>query len=103
MKWSELKEFVNSLDEKQLLGDVYFIENVDDGQSCHVGNAEVLDEDVYANIEDNHDVGTLRDLREAWDDTDGEFDESNYEIVTHKGTPFLWGEDFYEKGDESNS
>lgn len=88
--WQELKDFCNSIPE-EFLEDKVHIMISDDNQGKQLNEPYFLEEDVWS-LKDgfpDEDAGNLEDLKSR----DPEFDIDNYEIVTKKGTPFLWSED----------
>lgn len=83
--WNELKEFIETLTDEQkarkvnvLIGDDSMGKDID---------IFLTEEDIYQNVEDDEDCGPLKELM----DVHGEdFNESDYPLITKKGTPFIY-------------
>jgi hypothetical protein len=59
----------------------------DESTFRRVAGLETIPEDVYVHNEDDEDAGDLETLKDAHG---ADFKESEYRMVTPKGTPFLW-------------
>lgn len=86
--WQELKDFVNSLSEDQLVRPAHILFQ-DETSARPLLEPFVSLQDVYRNTEDSEDCATLKELEEAHG---ADFNKQLYRIATPKGTPFLWAE-----------
>lgn len=86
--WQELKEFVNSVPEEYMQKNIPILIE-DESYARNLNESFFIQNDIYSNIEDSEDCGTLEELKNIWKD---EFNESNYQLITKKGTPFLWSD-----------
>jgi hypothetical protein len=87
--WQELKDFCNSIPNEFLNNKArILVSDISQGQLLN--EPYLLEKDVYRHKDhdDPEDCGYLEDLKEM----DNEFDINNYEIITKKGTPFLWAD-----------
>lgn len=84
--WDDLAEAISKLpaDERKK---IVQIQIEDQTHFLRVVGLEVMQEDIYVNKDDSEDCATLEELKELHDD---QFVESDYELSTPKGTPFLW-------------
>lgn len=78
--WGALKEFVNTLDEKQLRHKLE-IDQVDQGKIRDI-NVHIQSEPYYVNSCDNDDQGTASDLGTT-------FEKSEYVVMYKKGQPVI--------------
>ncbi|GGG97467.1 hypothetical protein [Pedobacter zeae] len=84
--WKELKDFVNSIPEEFLDKKVHILVS-DESEGKKLNEPFFLEEDTWCHKDCfPDDCGKLEDLKFM----DDEFDINNYEIITPKGTPFLW-------------
>lgn len=84
--WNDLAEDIKKMTEEQRNYQVCMSHN-DDTYFLQARDLEFIEEDIYCDIEDSENSGTLADLKSM----DGEdFDEANYKLVTPKGFPFLY-------------
>lgn len=84
--WNDLQERMNNMSEEQRQTQVFFLTG-DDSSFKIIDDIEFIECDVYVNIYDQDDAGTLADLMLA----NGEdFNIEDYKLSTPKGTPFLW-------------
>jgi len=88
--WQELKDFCNSIPDQFLEGKVHMLVS-DDNQGKKINEPYFLEEDVWClkGGFPDEDAGNLDDLKSIDDD----FDIDEYEIITPKGTPFLWADE----------
>lgn len=88
--WQDLKDFVNSIPNDFLDKKVNILVS-DNNEGQKLNEPYFLEEDVYCHKDGfpEDDCGTIEQLKEF----DSEFDLKNYEIITKKGTPFLWAND----------
>ncbi|PTT24206.1 hypothetical protein DBR28_18580 [Chryseobacterium sp. HMWF028] len=87
--WNELKEFVNSIPEEFLNNNASIL--IEDESTARVLNEPFFkQEDVYFNVNDNDDYGTLKELTEVHNSEDDPFILADYQLLTPTGTPFLW-------------
>lgn len=92
--WQELKDFCNSIPEEFLSRKAHILVS-DNNQGQKLNEPYFLEEDVWCLKDgDFEDCGTLEDLR-CMDD---EFDINNYELITKKGTPFLYADNIVQYG-----
>jgi hypothetical protein len=85
--WQELKDFVNSIPEEFLSSKVHMLVS-DDNEGKKLNEPFCLDEDVYCHKDGFPDdnCGPLEDIMSLEED----YNPDNYEIITKKGTPFLY-------------
>lgn len=84
--WNDLLERINNMSEEQRQKQVLFFTGDDDSFKV-IDDVEYVENDVYVNIYDQDEAGTLADLMLA----NGEdFNIEDYKLSTPKGTPFLW-------------
>lgn len=81
--FKDLKEAVNKLSNEQLEKEV-FVQRED--EVIKILRLDVLDDDIYYNMENPDDRGTLKDLKNIHDD---DFIEKDYARGQEKDTPFL--------------
>lgn len=84
--WNDLLNQINKMDEEQRERQVC-VSIDDESYFKNVADVQFIEEDVYVNIEDNDEIGTLEDLKSV---TGEDFNIDNYKLRTPKGTPFLW-------------
>lgn len=84
--WNDLLEQINKMDEEQRQRQVWAAIEDEDYFRC-VKDVQFVPDDIYVNIEDNDEIGTLEDLKSVAGE---DFDIDNYKLRTPKGTPFLW-------------
>lgn len=84
--WNDLQERIGSMSEEQRQEQVYFLTGDDDSFKV-IDDVEYVENDVYVNINDPEDAGSLEDLLAA---NGYDFDIEDYKLCTPKGTPFLW-------------
>ena len=84
--WSDLEEALNKmpLDQK---GKQVFSSIEDENTFRKVEDVQFVQNDIYVKKDEKEDYGDLEALKELHGE---EFNESNYELITPKGTPFLW-------------
>lgn len=82
--WNDLQDQINKMNEEQRERQVCV--SIDDG-FYSIEDIQFIEDNIYVNIEDNDEIGTLSDLRGS---TGDDFDIENYRLITPKGTPFLW-------------
>lgn len=94
--WGELLKFIQEkIDPKFYDKPVSFL-FADEGASRHLTSVEKTQHDIYQHKEDaetygsEDNIGSMEDLKEAHDDTDGPFNESDYVLQTEQGHPFLY-------------
>jgi hypothetical protein len=81
----DLKSFLNSLHDDKLTQDINIA--FEDEPIRQIENYEVFEEDVYYNIDNHEDIGTISELK----DIHGEdFDLKNYKVGTPKGTVLFY-------------
>ncbi len=81
----ELKEFLITLNDEQLSQPIYILK--DDDPIHAIEEAGIQKEDIYCNIADNEDCGSMKDLKEIHGD---DFNESEYKLSwLKKGTIFF--------------
>lgn len=83
--WNDLQDQINTMTEEQRKRQVCV--SISDDGFYSIEDIQFIEDDIYVNIEDNDEIGTLSDLR---DSTGDDFDIENYRLITPKGTPFLW-------------
>jgi len=84
MTFKELKEFLNSLNDVQLEHTAQV--EICEQKSIVIKSANQGKEDIYTNIGELEDCGTLDELKEFRSD---EFNEDDYELSIQAGTPYL--------------
>ena len=88
IKWKDIKKFANSLTDEQLEKDAFvLLSDYSDGYG--IKDAAIMENDIYVNVDNHEDCGTLEELKEAHGE---DFEPSVYMLSTHTGTPFLWAE-----------
>ncbi|WPO89897.1 hypothetical protein [Chryseobacterium sp. HR92] len=87
--WKELKEFVNSIPE-EFINNKAHIMLEDESTARELNEPFFQEEDIYFNIDDSDDSGTLKDLTEVHNSEEDPFILDDYRLTTPKGTPFLW-------------
>lgn len=85
LTWKDLKDFVNEV-SPEFENDEVVVLLDDDGDSINISNAAILDEDIYGNVNDIEDAGSLEDLKEIHGDS---LNMDDYTIIAPKGTPLL--------------
>lgn len=84
--WNDLQERISNMSEEQRQKQVLFLTGDDDSFKI-IDDVEFVECDVYVNIYNQDEAGTLTDLMLA----NGEdFNIEDYKLCTPKGTPFLW-------------
>ncbi|MFT4168515.1 MAG: hypothetical protein QM653_05285 [Dysgonomonas sp.] len=83
--WNDLQDQINKMNEEQRERQVCV--SISDEGFYSIEDIQFIEDDIYVNIEDNDEIGTLSDLRDSAGD---DFDIENYRLTTPKGTPFLW-------------
>jgi len=86
--WQELKDFCNSIPDEFLSGKVHMLVS-DNNRGQRINEPYFLEEDTWCLKDGDLDCAGTIDYLKIFDD---EFDEDNYEIITKKGTPFLYAE-----------
>lgn len=88
--WQDLKDFVNSIPEEFLTKKVAVLQS-DNSLADRMNEPVFIEKDIWNHVDgDEETCGTLEVLKESDADFEEEFAKGNYEIVTPKGTPFLW-------------
>lgn len=87
--WQELKDFVNGI-EDQYLNENVLVNYSDEGYCKRLNEPFRLEYDVYYNIEDPEDCGTIEEIKMNLESQDEVFVEENYKLATAKNHPFLW-------------
>ena len=83
--WNDLLDQINKMDAEQRERTV--IVSISDDSFYPIQDVQFIEEDIYVNIEDIEEIGTLEDHKRSRGD---EFDIEDYKLVTSKGTAFLW-------------
>lgn len=83
--WQELKDFINQFPEEYLTMKVPVM-FADENPARYMNEPFFIQEDVYVYDGDWENSGDLKVLKEVNED----FDENLLQLVTKKGTPFLW-------------
>lgn len=84
--WNSLLKAISNLSPEQREKQVFFTYE-DESRFKKIHGLETIPEDVYINKDNDEDCGDLETLKEVHGD---DFKEEDYELVTPKGTPFLW-------------
>nr|DAL98541.1 MAG TPA: hypothetical protein [Caudoviricetes sp.] len=84
--WNDLLKKISEMSEEQREKQVC-VSFEDNEYFKNIENVQFIEEDFYVHIEDNDEIGTLKDLKSIAGE---EFDIQNYKLITAKGTPFLW-------------
>lgn len=84
--WKQLQEKLSLLSEDQLDKQVC-VSFLDDATFTNIPDLQFVQEDIYCDVNNEENAGTLEDLKTT--DRD-DFNLENYKLMTAKGTPFLW-------------
>ena len=88
IKWKDIKKFANSLTDEQLEKDAFvLLSDYSDGYG--IKDAAIMENDIYVNVDNHEDCGTLEELKEAHGE---DFEPFEFTLSTSAGTPFLWAE-----------
>lgn len=88
VSWQQLKDFIDSIPTELLQNTAYIrFSDLSHGRPCL--EPGFTEEDIFVNIHDDEESGTLAELKMLHDDL---FDINDYRPGTPKGTPFLWAE-----------
>lgn len=88
--WKQLKDFIQTLSEEELKTPAWILID-DNSQATKLLEPLRIEQDIYCNIDEHEDCGTLAELKELAGD---DFNIANYKLSTPKGTPFLWAETY---------
>jgi len=83
--WDDIAAFIDSLTPEQRKQHAYALVS-DDGHGKRL-NVDTIEWDVYAHKDNDDDAGPIEELREMHGE---DFVETDYELVTPKGTPFIY-------------
>lgn len=86
LTWHDLEQALSKMPADQKGKQVFFSIG-DENTFRKVEGVEYVKNDIYANKNDKEDYGDLEALKELHGE---EFNESDYELITQKETPFLW-------------
>ena len=89
--WQMLKDFVNGIPEKYLEKTAVILFE-DESTARELLEPFTMYDDIYIYDSDSEESGTLKELRELRDSMDMPFNLEDCQLVTEKGTPFLWVE-----------
>ena len=85
--WDDLSKAFGALPEDKRKEQVY-ISMGDEPEAIEISSLLTVSEDIYiSNDDDMEDCGTLEDLKYIHG---ADFNETNYKLITPKGTAFLW-------------
>lgn len=84
--WNDLQERINKMTEEQRNRQVW-VQIEDEGYARKIEDVQFTEVDIFENIKDSDERGSLDDLKDLHGD---DFEIDNYKLRTPKGTPFLW-------------
>lgn len=84
--WADLAKAISEMPKEQQEKEV-FVSIEDESRYRKIDSIQTVDKDVFVNIYDNDDIGTMQDLKDAHGE---DFILKSYRLLTPSGFKFLW-------------